>query len=54
MQKNFGKKARGAWIGPEALERLKAGIRLTAAYNHSQPELMDIRLDEIEPKENLA
>lgn len=54
MKKHFGVKARGAWIGPEALERLKAGTRVTAFYDHAKPEIADVQLSEIEPKEAIA
>ena len=48
MKKQFGIKARGAWVGPEALERLKAGARLTDYYDHPDPEIIDIKISEIE------
>jgi hypothetical protein len=54
MKKHFGVKAGAEWIGPEALERLKAGTRVTAFYDHAKPEIADVQLSEIEPKEAIA
>ena len=48
MKKQFGVKARSAWVGPEALERLKAGARLTDYYDHPDPEIIDVKISEIE------
>jgi hypothetical protein len=47
MQKHFGKTARGAWVSPGTIERIKAGGRATSFYDHSRPELMDVNLDEL-------
>ncbi len=42
------KAACGFWIGPEAYQRLQSGCRLTPYYEHPQPELFDVSLDEVE------
>lgn len=39
---------RGIWVGQEALEKLRAGCRLTHYYEHPNPELFDVSLAEIE------
>ncbi len=54
MKKHFGVRARGMWIGPETLERLKTGTRVTAFYDHPEPEIVDIQLHEIEPQEAIT
>lgn len=39
---------RGDWIGQEALAKRRSGSRLTHYYEHPNPKLFDVSLDEIE------
>lgn len=45
----FIAKAGREWIGPEALSKLKSGYRLTPFYDHPNPSIVDVRIDQIEP-----
>ena len=43
----FCRKAREAWIGPEACERLYNGALLTGQFDQSDPPLLAISRDEL-------
>lgn len=51
MKKQFGQRTFfGAWVGPEALARLRAGqARLTDNYAHPDHDISDVKLDQISP-----
>lgn len=48
FKKHCPAKARGDWIGPEALDLFHSGYRLTPSYNNAKPELIDTQAHEIE------
>ena len=46
-------RARGSFIGAEALERLHQGWHLTAYLPHPQPEILDIHVSELQDLDRL-
>jgi len=51
MKKQFGHKTFfGAWVGPQALKRLRSGTaRLTTHYEHPDHDISDVKLEQISP-----
>lgn len=45
--KRFSAKSGQEWIGTDAFSRLKSGCRLTPFYDHPNPTVVDVRIDQV-------